>query len=90
MRGQGENGVTIYCRSKAVAEVVLTRLRGISYQGRTLEIFKLAGRGFWSKFWNIYEQSLFFRLPNKIHPKLWGPRMDSVVVGLLIAIHKGK
>lgn len=36
-------GCTIWCRSKAVAEVVLTRLKGISYQGRTLEIFKLAG-----------------------------------------------
>ncbi|CAL1171039.1 unnamed protein product [Cladocopium goreaui] len=37
-------GCTIWCRSKAVAEVVLTRLKGISYQGRTLEIFKLAGK----------------------------------------------
>lgn len=44
---QAENGggsTTIWCRSKAVAEVVLTRLRGISYQGRSLEIFKLAGK----------------------------------------------
>ena len=51
---QAENGggsTTIWCHSKAVAEVVLTRLRGISYQGRSLEIFKLAGAmGVWSKF----------------------------------------
>ena len=56
MCGQAESGVTIYCASQAVAEVVLTQLRGISYQGRTLEICE--GRGFWSKFWHIYEQTL--------------------------------
>ena len=74
-RQADSGGCTIWCRSKAVAEVVLTRLRGISYQGRTLEIFKLAGA--------LMVQTL--GTSNGFDPVLF----HTAGVGLFMAIHKG-